>query len=329
MSTSVSTAASAKVRSNENYIRARARRRAFYGWVFLAPFTFLFTIVFIIPILVSVYRSFFQLVSAGEECGPYGCEGGQQEVFVGLENFKLVITNGPFWVGMGRIFLFGIVQIPIMIFIALALALLLDSLAARFKGLYRLCYFLPYAIPGVIASIVWIYLYSPELSPIMAVFKFFGISPNLFSHSDVLWSMANVTTWTYVGYNMLIFYAALQSVPAELYEAARIDGASELMIARRIKIPMLSSAALLTILLSIIGTIQLFNEPKMFQKVAELPVDYMPMMFALHIKSNEATIAGVSGAGMAAAVSIVMAVVAGILALCYAMIQRKVAPTDE
>lgn len=311
---------------NQKSIKARARRRAFYGWAFLLPFALLFLIVFLIPILVSIYRSFFQPKSI--DCGPYGCEGGQTDVFVGFENFKMVILETSFWQGMGRVFLFGIVQIPVMIIIALALALLLDSLAAKFQKVYRLCYFLPYAIPGVIASIVWIYLYSPSVSPIMGVLEKLGVSPNLFDHSVVLWSMANVTTWTYAGYNMLIFYAALQSVPTELYEAARIDGASEWTIARQIKIPLLSSAALLTILLSIIGTIQLFNEPKMFERVAALSADYMPMMFALHIKNGAASIGGVTGTGMAAAVSLLMAVIAGCLALVYALIQRKVSPSD-
>ncbi|AZA12590.1 carbohydrate ABC transporter permease [Corynebacterium choanae] len=310
-------------RSNEAYIRARARRRAMYGWIFLAPFAFLFLIVFIVPIFVSAYEAFFQMKVSGG--GAYG--GGElSRQFVGLENFRNAVTAPNFWRGMGRVFLFGIVQIPIMILIALVLALVLDSVAARHQKLYRLLYFLPYAIPGIIAAIIWIYLYTPDVSPI---FQLFGISPNLFDHNVVLWSMANVTTWTYTGYNMLIFYSALQSVPTELYEAARIDGASEWQLNTKIKIPMLSSAVLLTVLLSIIGTIQLFNEPAMFQKVAALPSDYMPMLMALAIKNNQVTVGGVSGAGPAAAVSLVMAIIAGVLALLYALIQRKVAPSND
>nr|WP_242517008.1 sugar ABC transporter permease [Corynebacterium mendelii] len=213
-----------------------------------------------------------------------------------------------------------------MILIALALALVLDSVAAKHQKIYRLLYFLPYAIPGIIAAIIWIYLYTPDVSPIM---KLLGISPDMFSHNVVLWSMANVTTWTYTGYNMLIFYSALQSVPRELYEAARIDGATEWQLNTKIKIPMLSSAVLLTVLLSIIGTIQLFNEPAMFQKTASLPADYMPMLMALAVKNEQVTIGGVSGAGPAAALSLVMAVIAGVMALVYAMIQRKVAPSND
>ncbi|MBN9645239.1 carbohydrate ABC transporter permease [Corynebacterium mendelii] len=315
--------AAAAAATNEASIRKRARRKALYGWAFLSPFAVLFLIVFVVPIFTSAYEAFFQVKAAGG--GLYG-GGESQRVFVGAENFINAATAPNFWHGMGRVFLFGIVQIPIMILIALALALVLDSVAAKHQKIYRLLYFLPYAIPGIIAAIIWIYLYTPDVSPIM---KLLGISPDMFSHNVVLWSMANVTTWTYTGYNMLIFYSALQSVPRELYEAARIDGATEWQLNTKIKIPMLSSAVLLTVLLSIIGTIQLFNEPAMFQKTASLPADYMPMLMALAVKNEQVTIGGVSGAGPAAALSLVMAVIAGVMALVYAMIQRKVAPSND
>lgn len=310
-------------RNNEASVRARARRKAMYGWIFLAPFMLFFLVIFIIPIFTSGYEAFFQTKVSGG--GAYG--GGElSRQFVGLTNFISVVKAANFWHGMGRVFLFGIVQIPIMILIALVLALILDSAATRNQRVYRLLYFLPYAIPGIIAAIIWIYLYTPDVSPVL---KALGVAPNLFDHSIVLWSMANVTTWTYTGYNMLIFYSALRSVPTELYEAARIDGATEWQLNTKIKIPMLSSAVLLTVLLSIIGTIQLFNEPAMFQKVAALPSDYMPMLMALSVKNNQATIDGVSGAGPAAAMSLVMAIIAGALAMIYAMIQRKVAPNER
>lgn len=317
--------AAPKETNNQRIIRARARRKAMYGWAFLAPFLILFLLVFVVPIITSAYEAFFQKKAAN--AGPYG--GGELvNKFVGFENFSAVIHSGPFWSGMGRVFLFGIIQIPAMIIFALGLALLLDSIAARHQKVYRLMYFLPYAIPGIIAAIIWIYLYTPGVSPVIAGLSYLGIEPHLFSHSVVLWSMANVTTWTYTGYNMLIFYAALQAVPTELYEAARIDGATEWQLTTRIKVPMLSSAVLLTVLLSIIGTIQLFNEPAMFQKKASLAGDYMPMLMALAVNDHRVSLNGVTGAGPAAALSLVMAVIAGVLALVYALIQRKVSPSD-
>ncbi|OKL46742.1 ABC transporter permease [Boudabousia marimammalium] len=309
---------------NAKHVKRRARRKAMYGWTFLAPFALLFLLVFIIPIFTSAYEAFFQVKAGG---GAFG--GGESvKVFAGFDNFVAVATAPNFWAGMGRVFLFGIIQIPVMILSALALALLLDSIAARFQKLYRLLYFLPFAIPGIIAAIIWVYLYTPDVSPLLAVMHYLGLNPDLFDHSVVLWSMANVTTWTYTGYNMLIFYAALQAIPTELYEAARIDGATEWQVTTKVKVPLLSSAVLLSVLLSIIGTIQLFNEPAMFQGVAGLPDDYMPMLMVVAVKNGKVTFDGLTGLGPAAALSLVMAVIAGVMAFAYAMIQRKVAPSE-
>ena len=157
---------------------------------------------------------------------------------------------------MGRVMLFGLFQIPFMIIAALALALVLDSYLLKRPTVFRLGYFLPYAIPGVVAAMMWMYLYSPQLSPLASV-----IPINFFDKNIILASMANMTTWTFTGYNMLVFLAALKAIPTDLYEAARLDGCSGFQVAMKIKVPMLTNAALLTVLLSIIGTIQLFNEP--------------------------------------------------------------------
>ena len=107
--------------------------------------------------------------------------------------------------------------------LALLFALLLDSPLVRGKKFFRLAFFVPYAVPGVIAAIMWGYLYSPNLSP------FTALTANVdFLGADlVLWSIANVVTWVYVGYNMLIIYSALLAIPPEIYEAARLDGASQ------------------------------------------------------------------------------------------------------
>ena len=91
---------------------------------------------------------------------------------------------------------------------------------------FRLGYFLPYAIPGVVASIIWVYLYNGQISPIVKGLAAIGVNVDFFNKNIVLGSMANITTWTFTGYNMLIFLAALQAIPHDLYEAARIDGAS-------------------------------------------------------------------------------------------------------
>lgn len=296
----------------------QARHQALTGWGFALPFVLLFALVFVAPIATAVRNGFYKMTASGG--GLFG--GGEQvEVFAGFENFVVAATNPAFWSGMGRVVAFGLFQIPVMILAALSLALLLDSFLVRRPGVWRLTFFLPYAIPGLIAAIMWGYLYIPEVSPFADLLPSVGGHPFFLAPTVILASMANMTTWTYTGYNMLIFLAALQSIPEELYEAARIDGASGWKITTRIKVPLVRGAALLAVLLSIIGTIQLFNEPTVMKTIASwMGNDYTPMMMAYNTMMGQIT---PSGAGPASAISVLIALVAGVLAVIYALVQRK------
>ncbi len=296
----------------------QAKSQMLYGWAFAAPFFLLFLLVFAAPIITSIRAALYRERSSGG--GLFG--GGERtEVFVGMENLVTVATDPAFWAGIGRVVIFGAFQIPVMIGLALVLALLLDSFLVRRPGTWRLLYFLPYAIPGLIAAIVWGYLYLPQVSPFAGAFGTHEGQPFFLAPGIVLASMANMTTWTFTGYNMLIFLAALQAIPGDLYEAARIDGATGFKITTRIKMPLVRGAALLAVLLSIVGTIQLFNEPTVIKSLASwLPENYTPMMMAYGSMFGKVT---PSGAGPASAVSIMMALVAGVLAIFYALAQRK------
>lgn len=310
--------------------RRRRRREGRIAWGFFAPFAILFALTFIIPIVVSVRASFFRQTASGDAL--YG-GGSQVEKFVLFENYEHVISDGAFWTGMGRVILFGAFQIPIMIGGAMILALLLDSFVIRRVAFFRLSYFLPYAIPGVVAALVWTYIFSPGLSPINEILGstsdwlsgLFGeridLTIDFFAPGTIIGSMATMTTWTFMGYNMLIFLAALQAIPHDLYEAARLDGAGEFAIVWRIKIPLVGGATLLAVLLSIIGTIQLFNEPTVLSAVNPwMGKDYTPMMLAYNSMMGGVT---PSGAGPASAVSLVMAIVAGVLAAIFALVQNR------
>ena len=296
-----------------------AKRENRTGWAFMAPFALLFAFVFILPIGWAIYSSFFrQVVSGG---GAYG--GGELvNQFVGLENFRYVITSGDFWAGVGRVVIYTLIQVPIMIIAALALAIIIDSFVVKHISGFRLGYFLPYAIPGVVASIIWVYLYNGQISPLVKGLAALGINVDFFADNIVLASMANITTWTFTGYNMLIFLAALQAIPHDLYEAARIDGANGWQIAMKIKLPNVRSAALLAMLLSIVGTIQLFNEPQIMQTADPgISKSFTPMMMAMNTSQGTLT---PSGDGPASAVAIMMALIAGVLAMAYALVERKV-----
>ncbi|MEF3403421.1 carbohydrate ABC transporter permease [Agromyces sp. CCNWLW203] len=292
-----------------------ARHQALTGWMFMAPFSVLFVVVFLVPIIVSVRSSMFAEVPSGD--GLYG--GGELvDTFVGFDNFATAVGSEVFWAGMGRVLLYALFQIPVMTIAALGLALLLDTFIVRRPGFFRLAFFLPFAIPGVIAAMIWLYLYTPEVSPFMS---FLPEGTNFMAPGTILASMANMTTWTYTGYNMLIFLAALQTIPRDLYEAARLDGATGWQIATRIKIPLVRGAALLAVLLSIIGTIQLFNEPVIMESANPwMGKAYTPMMLTYNSMMGAVS---PSGTGMASAYSLLMAVVAGALAIVYALLQRR------
>ena len=314
------TKANATARTTRRRGESDARRRENRtGWAFMAPFAILFVVVFLIPIIYAVYSSFFRQVSTGG--GAYG--GGEiTNKFVGLDNFIYVATSSGFWSGVGRVLIYTIIQVPLMIIVALALAMIIDSFVVKHITGFRLGYFLPYAIPGVVASIIWVYLYNGQISPIVKGLAAIGVNVDFFNKHIVLASMANITTWTFTGYNMLIFLAALQAIPHELYEAARIDGATGFQIATRIKLPNVRSAALLSMLLSIVGTIQLFNEPQIMQTADPgISKTYTPMMMAMNTSQGTLT---PGGDGPASAIAIFMALIAGILAILYALVERKV-----
>ena len=282
----------------------RTRRRRPWLW-FLLPFLVPFVLFYVVPIGYAIYQSLFKIERTG------GIFGTSQQVFAGLEQYANVFTDDTFRAGVLRVLLFGIVQVPIMLGIALVTALLLDSAVARLKRFFRIAFFVPYGIPGVIAALMWAFLYSPQLSPIVALLDKVGTAPDFLGSSLILWSIANVTTWTYTGYNMLIIFAALQALPQEIFEASRIDGAGGIRTAFSIKIPLIFPALVLTTVFSIIGTLQLFTEPVVFQTIStNVTSGYTPNMQAYAVAAS-------NNYSFSAALSVVLAVATFILSFGF------------
>jgi multiple sugar transport system permease protein len=182
---------------------------------------------------------------------------------------------------------------------------------ARAKRFFRLVYFVPYGIPGVVAALMWAFLYDPRLSPIVDLLNSAGAHVDLLGPGAILWSIGNVVTWTYTGYNMLILYAALQAVPSDIEEAARMDGANGWTIALRIKLPIIRPALVLTGVFSIIGTFQLFTEPQVFRSIStSVTSTYTPNLAAYSLASGD----DYSGA---AALSVILAAVTFLLSFLF------------
>jgi multiple sugar transport system permease protein len=135
----------------------------------------------------------------------------------------------------------------------------------------------------VVATLMWGYLYGPDFGPAAQLASKLHIgAPSFLGNTLLLPSIANVVTWEFTGYNMIILYAALRTVPRELYEAASVDGASAWRVAWHIKIPALRPALLLTLIFSVIGSFQLFTEPNLLQAVAPTVIgaSYTPNLYA-------------------------------------------------
>lgn len=283
------------------------------AWVFFVlPFAVPFALFYLAPIGYAIVQSFLATERSG------GIFGESRTVFTGFDQYVRVFTDPVFLEGVGRMLLFGVVQVPIMLALALGLALLLDSTVARFKRFFRIAYFLPYGIPGVIAAIMWGFLYSPQLSPIVDLFDAVGPRPDFLGSGAILWSIANIVTWTYTGYNMLIIFAALQAVPTELSEAAYMDGAGAWRIAWSIKIPLVRPALILTAVFSIIGTLQLFTEPIVLRAIStNVTSGYTPNLLAFSIASG-------NNYPLAAATSVVLALGTFVLSFgFFRFAQRK------
>jgi multiple sugar transport system permease protein len=290
----------------------RSSRPDHAAWFFLGPFFALFVFAFVLPIGYAVYQSLLTV----ERHGPLGL--GEPTVgFGGLENYTLALQQADFVDSFGRVLLFGIVQVPLMLLLALTLALLLDQVSNRWAGLLRASYFLPYGIPGVIATILWGFLYVPGISPITEVLG--GAAPDFLSYDNVLWSIANIVIWEFAGYNMLIIVAQLKSVPQELYEAAKIDGAGPWQTALRIKIPLVRPALILTCVFSIIGTMQLFAEPLVIRLLSpSVTSSFTPNLSAYNDAFANANIY------LAAAKSVILALVACVLSFGFlTLVTRK------
>jgi multiple sugar transport system permease protein len=241
------------------------------AYLFVAPFLVVFVLMLIVPLGYAAYLSVFreQLV------------GGRS--FVGIDNFVRAIHDPDLRAGLGRVTLFLLVQVPVMLALALTFALVLDSGRLRFAHFIRIGIFLPYAIPGVIAALMWGYLYGQDFGPFAQLATRIGLSaPDFLSSNWALASIGNIVTWSFVGYNMIIIYAALRTIPEDLFDAATIDGAGAFRIAWSIKIPAVRPALLLTATFSVIGSFQLFTEPQLLMAIAPTVIDgsYTPNLHA-------------------------------------------------
>ncbi len=226
------------------------------AWGFVAPAVLVIGVFFLLPVLTGLALSL-------TDFDIYALADLRNLRFVGLDNYWHLLRTPLFWQALGNTFYFVVVGVPLSIALSLGSALLLHSRVARFKPFFRTALFAPVVTTLVAVAVVWRYLFQTRYGMVNYALAHLGIDP-LDWLGDPRLAMPTIillAAWKNFGYNMVIFLANLQAIPEDVYEAARIDGASSFQQLLHVTLPMLKPTLLLVGILTTAGYFQLFAEP--------------------------------------------------------------------
>jgi multiple sugar transport system permease protein len=224
------------------------QRRA--GLLFVLPALAYFSFVFLVPLVESVIGSFYRMVPGGVT------------QFVGLRLYEKVLTDPTFWQAVGNTVSLLLMSVPATVVLALAVALGLHRLQSRrWRSAWAAMYFLPFAVSLVAAALIWQWMYDPLYGLLNHFLGRLGLPPLnwLQSLEMVRPSLAIVNVWVRLGFDTIIFLAALQAIPGEYYEAASIDGASRWQALRRVTLPLLNPQIVMATILELIFNFKVFD----------------------------------------------------------------------
>lgn len=232
------------------------RRAAWVAWAFVAPALLAIGVFFLLPVVAALLLSLTDL-------DIYGMADPNRLRFVGIANYLAMLQTPLFWRSLLNTLYFVMVGVPLSIGLSLGAALLLHSRLARFKFFFRTALFAPVVTTVVAVAVIWRYLFHTRYGMVNYLLDGLDIAP-IDWLGDPLWAMPTIilfAVWKNFGYNMIIFLAALQSIPEDLYEAARMDGASLWQQLSRVTLPMLGPTLTMVGILTLAGYFQLFAEP--------------------------------------------------------------------
>ena len=221
------------------------KREMVWAWAFILPTILGLVILNFYPVINTVYQSFCKT-------GDFG----SGNVFVGLDNYKAVVTSSETWQSLWNTIKYAIIEVPLGEIIAMLLAVLMQN-KIKGKTFFRTIFFLPMVCAPAAAAMVWKWLYNQQ----------FGLLNNIF-HTDVAWisdpkiawiSIGIIGVWSIIGYNMVLFIGGLQEIPTDYYEAARIDGATGIQQFFHITVPLLSPTTFFIVQTRIIGALTIFD----------------------------------------------------------------------
>ncbi|GAF11284.1 N-acetyl-D-glucosamine ABC transport system, permease protein 1 [Bacillus sp. JCM 19046] len=226
------------------------KKRTLY--LFISPFFILFAVFGIFPIVYSLYLSFHSWTGLGEM------------TFVGLSQFQYLLGDSGFWQAVGNTFAIWFLSSIPMLFFALVIAFLLNLPSLKGRSAYQTMFFVTNVTSIVAVAIIFETIFSNQYGLMNYLFSLIGIAPLEWMNSSFLIKVVIVSmvVWRFVGYNAIIYLAGLQSIPKTLYEAAIIDGATRAQIFFRITVPLLRPIILFTVIMTTIGSMQIFTEPQ-------------------------------------------------------------------
>lgn len=235
--------------------RSEATKDKISAYLYISPFFIIFAIIGLYPAIFSLYLAFQKWNGLGEM------------TFVGLDNFIIVLNDPIFWKALYNTIIMGLLGTAPQIIIGIILAFILNQTYLKLKNTFRAMIFLPYITSMVAVALVFgVFFSNNETALANYILNLFGMDSIAWRTSE--WgakiAISIMVFWRWIGYNTIIYLAGLQSIPKELYEAAKIDGANIFQQLRYITIPLLKPFIILTVFFSTVGALQLFTEPTVF-----------------------------------------------------------------
>ena len=283
----------------------RQKSECLWGYLFILPTMVGLMVLNIIPIFQTIWQSFFKT-------GDFG----KGNIFVGLKNYQKVFADGEMWQSLINTIKYAIVEVPFSVVIALILAVFLNR---KIKGrdAFRTIFFLPMVAAPAAIAMVWRWLYNSEFGLLNHIF---GTKINWISDPGIaVYSIAVIGIWSVIGYNMVLFLAGLQDIPHDYYEAASIDGASEVQQFLNITVPLLSPTIFFVLVTRVIASLQVFDLMYMIMSTNNPALKYTQSLVYLFYKYS--FIQGNKGYG--ATVVVVLLILIMIITVFQMIAQKK------
>lgn len=290
---------------------SRSRQRSSRQWpgaVFITPHMLALALFMLVPTVYAVYESLqtTRLI------------GGTH--YSGLANYRAVLHSAEFWEGVRRVLLFAAIQVPLTIGLAFFFAAVFDAGIVKYSRFFRTVFFLPFAVPGVVAALMWSFLLLPGFGPYAKLADGIGLGHvDFFSSRLILPTIVVIVLWEWTGYNVTILYTSLKSVPQQITEAAIMDGAKLGTIVLKLKLPMVWPTITMLFFLNTVGALQLFTEPSILAAFQPQSVSFgfTPSLYVYN------TAVGSGDYNLGAAAAVVLALIIGALSLGAFALRRR------